>query len=82
MIVDINEIERCLRYFKSINDENFDDIVWMRGDERLLPGDELLKEYQYLGLSNRDFPSIAGWLPGDIGIRVSVLTLTDRGDKE
>lgn len=37
MVVDINEIERCLRYFKAINAENLEDIVWMRGEEKLTP---------------------------------------------
>lgn len=76
MVVDINEIERCLRYFKEINAENLEDIVWMRGDDRLTPAPEVLEEYRFIGLSNRDSPSVAGWLPDDIGVRVSTITLT------
>jgi len=76
MVVDINEIERCLRYFKAINAEVLEDIVWMRGNEKLTPDHEVLEEYRFIGLSNRDFPSVAGWLPDDIGIRVTAMTLT------
>lgn len=76
MVVDINEIERCLRYFKAINDTNLDDIVWVRGDEVLQPTTEQLEEYKFIGLSNRDFPSVAGWMPEDIGIRVATMVIT------
>ena len=31
LIVDIMEIERVLRYFKTINKADLDEIVWMRG---------------------------------------------------
>jgi hypothetical protein len=73
MIVDINEIERCLRYFKAINNAALEDIVWMRGDERLTPEPGAIEEYAFVGLSNRDFPAVAGWLPDDIGIRVTTM---------
>ena len=76
MVVDINEIERCLRYFKAINAENLEDIVWMRGEEKLTPDPEVLEEYRFTGLSNRDFPSVSGWLPDGIGIMVTAMTLT------
>jgi hypothetical protein len=78
MIVDINEIEKCLRYFKAINSADIDDIVWMRGEERMLPDTEVLNEYKYTGLSNRDFPSICGWFPDDIGIRVTVMKISSK----
>jgi hypothetical protein len=74
MIVDINEIERVLRYFKEINNTPLSDIVWMKGDVELYVNPEEIKEYEYTGLSNRDFPSVVGWMPNDIGIRVSTIT--------
>jgi hypothetical protein len=78
MIVDIVEIERVLRYFKAINQENLEDIVWMRGSESLIPSAGQLEEFNFLGLSNRDFPSVIGWMPDDIGIRITAMTLTKR----
>ena len=74
MIVDILEIERVLRYFKTINKADLDDIVWMRGEERMTPSAEQLEGFKYIGLSNRDFPSVIGWMPDDIGIRVTTMT--------
>ncbi len=76
MVVDINEIERCLRYFKAINDANLDDIVWMRGEDTLRPTPEQLQEFALIGLSNRDFPSVVGWIPEGVGVRVSTLVIT------
>lgn len=76
MVVDINEIERCLRYFKAINAEDLEDIIWMRGNEKLTPDPDVLDEYRFIGLSNRDFPGVAGWFPDDIGIRVATMRLT------
>lgn len=76
MVVDINEIERCLRFFKEINEANIEEIVWKRGDETLQVEPEELEDFKYMGLSNRDFPSIAGWLPDDVGIRAIVLKMT------
>ena len=76
MVVDVDEIERCLRYFKAINAANLNEIIWVRGNEKLTPDAEVLEEYRFLGLSNRDFPSVAGWLPDDIGIRVTAMTFT------
>lgn len=78
MIVDVNEIERCLRFFKSINEADLDKIVWVRGDEQLLPDPEQLEEYKFIGLSNRDFPAVMGWLPDDVGIRISTIVLSDK----
>lgn len=82
MIVDINELERCLRYFKAINDAPLEDIVWMRGDEMLTPSEDDLDNYAFIGLSNRDFPAVAGWLPEDIGVRVTSLVLTKAPNAE
>jgi hypothetical protein len=76
MIVDVNEIERCLRYFKAINDAPLEEIVWMRGDEQLHADPAELQEHAFTGLSNRDFPAVAGWLPDGIGIRVATMVLT------
>lgn len=78
MIVDINEIERCLRYFNEINEANLEDIIWMRGDETLQVLPEQLKAFKFMGLSNRDFPSVAGWMPDDAGIRVAKIEMTNR----
>ncbi len=77
MVVDIKEIERCLRYFKAINAAPLGEIVWMRGDERLTPPAEQLDEFRFIGLSNRDFPSVVGWMPDDVGIRVTLMTFTE-----
>jgi hypothetical protein len=74
--VDILELERCLRYFKQINNTPLEEIVWMRGEELLTPEPGALEEFAFIGLSNRDFPSIAGWLPPDIGIKVTTLTIS------
>lgn len=76
VIVDVNEIERCLRYFKAINDADLDDIVWMRGNEQLHADPTALEEFSFTGLSNRDFPAVAGWMPEGVGIRVVGLVIT------
>jgi len=76
VIVDIKEIERVLRYFKTINNAELGDIVWMRGDERLTPTPEQIEDYNFMGLSNRDFPAVIGWMPDDIGPRVTTMTFT------
>lgn len=77
MIVDINEIERCLRFFQFINEANIEDIIWMRGDETLQVSPERLKAFKFMGLSNRDFPSVTGWMPDDVGIRVATIEMTN-----
>ena len=66
MVVDIKQIEQCLRYFKAINELPLQDIIWMRGTELLTPNKKEVEEYKFIGLSNRDFPSVAGWMPDDI----------------
>ena len=76
MIVNVDEIERCLRYFKEINNADLDEIVWMRHGDQIVPDPALIKEFRFIGLSNRDFPSVAGWMPDDVGIRVSVMSFT------
>ena len=76
MVVDINEIERCLRYFKAINASELDAIVWLRGDEKLTPTPEDIAEYRFIGLSNKDFPSVMGWMPEGVGIRVTTMAFS------
>ena len=76
MIVDINEIERCLRYFNKINEATLTEIIWMRGKEPLTPEPFQLEEYQFMGLNNQSFPEVIGWMPDDIGIRVSTMVIT------
>lgn len=80
-VVDITEIERCLRYFKLINNTELDDIVWMRGDDVLVPTPEEQKEFLSIGLSNRDFPSVMGWMPDDIGIQITKIELRPSNDQ-
>lgn len=75
MIVDINEIERVLRYFKEINDTPLSEIKWTNGDNLLYTSNDAIVEFQYMGLSNKDFPSVMGWMPDGIGIRVSTVTI-------
>lgn len=75
MIVDINKIEECLRYFKSINETPIEDIIWVKGDETIYADKEALEEFQFIGLSNKDFPSVMDWLPDDVGIKISSLLL-------
>lgn len=76
MIVDITEIERCLKYFKQVNDCPFEDIIWVKDGVPLLVDPETSEDFKFIGLSNRDFPSICGWMPDDVGIRVSSFTFT------
>lgn len=76
MKVDIREIERCLRYFKTINNTDFHKLSWFDGDKPLTVTKEQADEFNYMGLSNRDFPSVIGWMPDDVGIRVTTMTMT------
>lgn len=82
VIVDVNEIERCLRYFKAINNADLEDIVWMRGNEQLHADPAALEEFSFTGLSNRDFPAVVGWLPEGVGIRVVGLAITKAPNAE
>jgi len=78
MIVDINALEEVLRYLKAINKEKLEDIVWMKGNEPLTVTKEQLEEFHFMGLSNRDLPSIIGWFPDDIGIKVTTMTFSKK----
>jgi hypothetical protein len=74
MKVDVNELERCLRYLKEINNAALEDIVWMRGDTPLSVDPDALWSFSFVGLSNRDFPSYVGWMPDGVGIRIVTMT--------
>jgi hypothetical protein len=74
MIVDIDEVEKCFRYFKEINSSNIEDIVWTKGNEVLNVSTTDLENFSFIGLSNRDFPAVMGWLPEDADIRIELLS--------
>lgn len=76
MRVDLEELERCMRYFKSINSIDMSDIQWFKGGEEILASEEDLDEFRFIGFSNRDFPSYMGWHPDDIGVRFTSILLT------
>jgi hypothetical protein len=78
LVVDVNEVERCLRYFKAINETDIDNIVWKRGDKALPVDPVAIPEFRFIGLSNRDFPSVMGWMPDGIGIRVTTMTFSKK----
>ena len=80
-VVKVEEIERCLRFFKEINKTPLEDIIWTKDGVELCPSADDIIEYNFTGLSNRDFPAVMGWLPDDIGIRSATLILK-RGDDE
>jgi hypothetical protein len=80
MDVDIKELEECMRFLQKINKSNIYDIVWRRGSEVLKPTKEQLDGFSFMGLSNKDFPSVMGWMPDGLGIRVSTITLSKRKD--
>ena len=78
LVIDIDEIERCLRFFKLINEADLEHIKWTRSGAPIQTDAELLKEYRFMGLSNRDFPAVMGWFPDDVGIRTSVLVVNKK----
>lgn len=77
-VIKVEDVERVLRFFKEINTTPLEDIVWTRGGVELEVTQEQLDEYNFTGLSNRDFPSVMGWLPEDVGIQVATLVLTPK----
>ena len=81
MIVDVDELEKCLRYLKSINSSELSKIVWMKNGNELFVSQSELDEFLELGLSNRDLPSILGWMPDDIGIKISTMSIFTNSEK-
>jgi hypothetical protein len=73
--VDLDELERCMRYFKGINSVDLCDIEWVKGDTSITPTQEDLDEFSFIGFSNRDFPSYMGWVPDDVGIKFTSILL-------
>lgn len=60
MIVQVDEIERVNLYLESINNAELEEIVWMRGYEKINVTNEQINQYKYTGLRNSDFPFIVG----------------------
>lgn len=58
MIVDLDELDKCFNYIKSINSVDLKDIIWKRGDKQIKITSEQCREYEFIGLSNAYFPSI------------------------
>lgn len=58
MIVQVDEIERVNLYLESINNAELEEIVWMRGYEKINVTNEQINQYKYTGLRNSDFPFI------------------------
>lgn len=56
MIVDLNELDRCFDYIKSINDANIEKIVWKRGDKKIEVTASQIHEFKFIGLNNVNFP--------------------------
>lgn len=76
MKVDLEELERCMRYFESINSVDLSTIEWTQGDVTITPSQEDLEEFSFIGFSNKEFPSYMGWMPDDIGIKFTSILLT------
>ena len=62
LVVDVGELEECLRFLKKINSAELRDIIWMRGDQQLIPDPQDIEQYKFYGLSNRYYPESAGWI--------------------
>ena len=76
IVVDVRAIERVLMFFKSINNTDLEDITWVMDDEVLSPSKEDIENFKFMGLSNRDFPSIMGWFNEDVGIKIATMRLS------
>lgn len=75
MKVDLEELERCIRYFKSINSVDLSTIEWVKGGVTITPTQEDLDEFSFIGFSNKEFPSYMGWMPDDVGIKLTSILL-------
>ncbi len=78
LYIDVEEVGRCLCFFQKINRADLEDIAWMRDGKELVVDKKLTEQFALIGLSNRDFPSFAGWLPEGLGLEISVM----KGDKK
>lgn len=57
MIVHVEDVQIYLKRLQDINDLDFDDITWMKGDTLIRPTAKEKKEWKELGLLNSDFIS-------------------------
>lgn len=58
MIVDLEELDKCLNYIKYVNSVDLEDIVWKRGDKKIEVTLQQYSEYKFIGLTNAYFPWI------------------------
>jgi hypothetical protein len=82
MIVDLNEYEKAKAYLKSINDEELENITWVRDGKPIEVPDGAIEEYQFIGLNNTDFPKYIG--ASELGVSFTALLFTRKAtnDKE
>lgn len=69
MIVDLEELIRVKRYLKQINNQPLENITWIVNNNYVKPSSETVKEFEYVGMNNTDFPASMGWYPEDVGVR-------------
>ncbi len=60
--VDLVEFNHHLEYFKKIESVDIEEIAWFERGLELKIYPEKVKDFKFMGLNNRNFPEIAGWL--------------------
>lgn len=56
MIIDLDELDRCLNYIKHVNNVDLEDIVWKRGDKKIETTLQQCCDFKFIGLNNAYFP--------------------------
>lgn len=70
MRVDLEKLLEIKAYFKTIEDQDINEIEWYKDGEKLEVDSDQLEEFRFMGLNNRNFPEIVGWIDG---IKVTTL---------
>jgi hypothetical protein len=63
-VVRLNDFDQVMEYFRAVNQMKLDDVVLIGGDgKRIIIDEDILEEWKYVGLSNRNFFEWRVWSP-------------------